>query len=314
MDILAMGEPLLEFNAGTEARGPVGASDAFTVGYGGDTSNFLVAAQRSGARTGYLTRIGDALVGLWRRENVDTRHVVREAGGRTGIYFISRTQAQSRFTYYRADSPATRLTAGDVPEDAVADARLLHLTGITQAISNSACDAAFRAMDVARSSGTLISYDPNHRAALWPAERARAVVLRSLELCDIALPNLAEGRMLTGADEPEDVLDALVRRGPSIVVLKMGEEGALLSHRGETSRIAPYAVDAVDPSGAGDTFNGAFAARLLDGEKPAQAARYAAVAAALTTTRAGAVLPIPSRATIDAVLSGDRGQPPVMES
>ncbi|MFE0417903.1 sugar kinase [Streptomyces tendae] len=319
MDILAMGEPLLEFNARPEARGPVGAAESFTVGYGGDTSNFLVAARRSGARTGYLTRIGDdefggALVDLWQREGVDTRHVAREAGGRTGIYFISRSQGHSRFTYYRADSPATRLTPGDVPEDAVAEARLLHLTGITQAISTSACDAAFHAMGVARGSGTLISYDPNYRAALWPVERARAVMLRSLESCDIALPNLSEGRMLTGADEPEDVLDALVRRGPSIVVLKMGEDGALLSHRGETFRIAPHVVEAVDPSGAGDTFDGTFAARLLDGEKPPQAARHAAVAAALTTTGAGAVLPIPSRAALDAVLSADREQPPVMES
>ena len=122
--------------------------------------------------------------------------------------------------------------------------------------------------------------------------------------------------MLTGADDPEDVLDALVRRGPSTVVLKMGEQGALLAHEGEVTRIAPYAVDAVDPSGAGDTFDGAFTARLLDGEKPGAAARYAAVAAALTTTGAGAVLPIPHRADVDAALSagaaasGDRDQPP----
>ncbi|MEO3765295.1 sugar kinase [Streptomyces sp. B8F3] len=308
-DILAIGEPLLEFNARAEGREPVAPGDDFAVGYGGDSSNFAVAAQRSGARTGYVTRIGDddfgdALLRLWQREGVGTEHVVREAGGRTGIYFISRTPAASRFTYYRADSPASRLAPADVPAEAIARARMLHVTGITQAISPSACDAAFHAMELARGSGTLIGYDPNYRPALWPVERARAVVMRSIELCDVALPNLEEGRLLTGLHEPEEVLDAFVRRGPGIVVLKMGDQGALLAHEGTVTRIPPHPVRAVDPSGAGDTFDGAFAARLLEGAVPLEAARYAAVAAALTTTGPGAVLPIPHRAAVDALLPG----------
>ncbi len=308
-DILAIGEPLLEFNARAEGREPVGPDDGYAVGYGGDSSNFAVAARRSGARTGYVTRIGDddfgdALLRLWRREGVGTEHVVREAGGRTGIYFISRTPAASRFTYYRADSPASRLAPADVPAEAVARARMLHVTGITQAISPSACDAAFHAMELARGSGTLISYDPNYRPALWPVERARAVVMHSVELSDVALPNLEEGRLLTGLHEPGEVLDAFVRRGPGIVVLKMGDQGALLAHEGTVTRIPPHPVRAVDPSGAGDTFDGAFAARLLEGAGPPAAARYAAVAAALTTTGPGAVLPIPHSTAVDALLPG----------
>jgi 2-dehydro-3-deoxygluconokinase len=159
-------------------------------------------------------------------------------------------------------------------------------------------------MELARASGTLISYDPNYRPALWPVERARAVVMRSVEMCDIALPNIEEGRLLTGAHAPEDVLDSFVRRGPSIVVLKMGDQGALLAHDGAVTRVEPHPVTAIDPSGAGDTFDGAFAARLLDGAPPPEAARYAAVAAALTTTGPGAVLPVPTRAAVDAAAGG----------
>ncbi|MGW6456001.1 sugar kinase [Streptomyces sp. NPDC055078] len=317
MEILAVGEPLLEFHTRTATSPRVQEADAFGVGYGGDTSNFAIASQRSGARTGYVTRIGDddfgtALLRLWEREGVGTDHVVREAGGRTGIYFISRSESESRFTYYRAHSPASRLTPADIPADSVRRARLVHLTGITQAISTSACDATFHTMELARESGTLISYDPNLRPALWPAERARAVVMRSVELCDIALPNLEEGRLLTGADSPEDVLDAFVRRGPSIVVLKMGAQGALLAHGGAVTHIAPHPVDAVDATGAGDTFDGVFAARLLDGASAQEAARHAAVAAALTTTGPGAVTPIPHRDVVEAALAG--GQPPVRQS
>ncbi|WP_419992900.1 sugar kinase [Streptomyces boninensis] len=311
MDVIAVGEPLLEFNSVGAADEPVAAGAAFAVGYGGDTSNFAIAAARSGARAGYVTRIGDdefgaAFVRLWEREGVTAEHVVREPGGRTGIYFIARTPSASSFTYYRANSPASRLTPADIPEEAIAGARLLHLSGITQAISTSACDAAFHAMETARRSSTLISYDPNLRPALWPAERARAIVMRSVELCDIALPNLEEGRVLTGLQEPEEVLDAFVRRGPSVVALKLGAQGVLLAHDGAVTRIAPHPVTPVDSTGAGDTFDGAFAARLTGGASPEEAARYAAVAAALTTTGPGAVTPIPHRDVVDAAAGAEK--------
>ncbi|MFJ9250573.1 sugar kinase [Streptomyces sp. NPDC101776] len=299
--ILAVGEPMLEFNA--DANGALDRAESFTVGYGGDTSNFVVAAARSGGLAGYVARIGDdafgtALTRLWEREGVATEHVTREPGGRTGIYFIARSPAGHAFTYYRTGSPASRLTPDDIPEQAVAQARLLHVTGITQAIGPTVCDAAFHAMTVARTHGTLVTYDPNHRPALWSQERARAVILRSLELCDVALPNLDEGRMLTGEQSPEAVLRALCARGPRVVVLKLGEEGALVAEDGEVTRVPPHRVTAVDASGAGDTFDGAFAARLVEGASPVEAARYAAVAAALTTTGHGAVRPIPDRPSV----------------
>lgn len=300
--VLAMGEPLLEFNAAAE--GTLESSTAFHIGFGGDTSNMAIAARRSGASTGYLTRVGDdafgeALAELWRREGIDTTHVVTEPGGATGIYFITRHgDGKHAFTYRRAGSPASRLTPDDVPLPAVAAARLLHISGITQAISPSACDAAFHAMETARAHSTLVSYDPNHRPALWPPARARAIVMRSAELADIVLPNLDEGRLLTGVCEPADVLAEFAARGPAIVALKMGADGVLLGAEGRTTHVPAHRVVPTDATGAGDTFDGAFAARLLDGDSPLEAARYAVIAAALTTTGHGAVGPIP---TADAV-------------
>ncbi len=301
MDIIAIGEPLLEFSAiGHEALDSAGQ---FASGFGGDTSNFLVAAARSGARTGYLTRIGtdpfgDAFVRLWQSEGIDTTHVIRAGGERTGVYFISRDPARSVFTYYRADSAASRLAPADVPEPAVAAARALHVSGITQAISLTACDAAFHAMTVARAADTLVSYDPNYRPQLWPLERARAVVTRSVELCDVAFPNVEEGRLLTGATDPRAVVDWFAARGPSTVVLKMGADGALLWHEGTLTEIKPHPVTPLDSTGAGDAFDGAFMANLVSGATPAEAAHYAAIAGALTTQGHGAVGPVPTRATI----------------
>ncbi|MBF8184334.1 sugar kinase [Nonomuraea sp. K274] len=300
--ILALGEPLLEFNAAAE--GSLDDAAAFHLGFGGDTSNMVIAAGRSGAAAGYLTRVGDdafghALLRLWKSEGVDVRHVTCEPGGATGIYFVTRHgEGRHAFTYRRAGSPASRLSPADVPGQAVAEARILHLSGITQAISASACDAAFHAIDVAGRSGTLVSYDPNYRPALWPLERARAVVLRTAELADVVLPNLEEGRLLTGLEEPREVLAAFARRGPSIVALKMGADGVLLGTGDRVTHVPAHPVTAVDATGAGDTFDGAFAARLLDGDSPVEATGYAVVAAALTTTGPGAVGPIPHRDTV----------------
>lgn len=294
--IVAMGEPLLELNAAPGQS--LSDSPTFAVGFGGDTSNTAIAAARQGAAVSYLTRVGDDAFGdtfldLWRREGVDASHVVREPGGRTGIYFISRDPQHSSFTYYRDQSPASRLSPDDVPVDAVRAAGALHTSGITQAISESACDASFHAMTVAREAGTLVSYDPNHRPALWDDDHARSVVTRSLETCDLALPNLDEGRWLSGEEAAYDVLSWLVARGPRIVVLKLGADGALVAYDGNVAEVPAHRVTSVDSTGAGDTFDGAFLTRLLAGDDPPTAGRYAAVAAALATQGHGAVAPIP---------------------
>ncbi len=309
MDLICLGEPLLEFNAAEPAH--LSQVSAFTVGYGGDTSNTAIAARRSGADAGYVTHIGDdafgtALVELWEREGVATTGVRRMAGGRTGIYFISRDPANSSFTYYREGSPASRMRPEDLPVDLIRQARALYVSGISQAISPSACDAVFHAIHQAREAGALVAYDPNHRPALWGEERARAVIRRSVELADVVLPNLDEGRLFSGESTPTGVVEWFSARGPEIVVLKMGADGALLHHAGQTSHVPPAQVRPVDSTGAGDAFNGAFLAQLVAGADPQSAAEYAAVAAALTTEGPGAVEPIPHRADVLARLATDK--------
>ncbi|MCU0564096.1 MAG: PfkB family carbohydrate kinase, partial [Desulfobacterales bacterium] len=112
-DIVSLGEPMLEFNAPEE--GALSEVPGFSVGWGGDTSNFAVAASRAGGTVGYLTRLGadefgDSFVNLWRQEGIDTTHVARDPQAATGIYFISRKGRQHHFTYYRRGSAASRMT------------------------------------------------------------------------------------------------------------------------------------------------------------------------------------------------------------
>lgn len=296
--IISLGEPLIELSAAEE--GPLATVSSFITGYGGDASNFAVAARRAGGEAAMLTRVGedpfgDAFLDLWRSEGVDTRLVIRSNDGPTGIYFISRENGDHRFTYYRAGSAASLMTPDMLPEDAVGQARLLHVTGVTQGISATSRATSFAAMDMARQAGTLISYDPNYRPALWPMEEAMDVIKESISRADIVFPSMEETEMLFGPASPEEAARKYLDLGAGLVVLKLGTDGALLARGGELTRIPPMRVDAVDCSGAGDTFAGAFVAAYMEDRPPAWCAKFAVAAAGLSTTGIGCVAPIPLR-------------------
>lgn len=304
LDVLAIGEPMLEFSQ----TGDGGTAPQYLQGYGGDTSNFAVAAARQGARVGYVTRVGrdtfgERFMALWQREGIDVAGVQHDPVAATGIYFISHDEAGHHFSYYRAGSAASRMRPDDLPQHAIEAARVLHVSGISQAISTSACDAVFAALTMARDANRLVSYDPNVRLKLWPAARARAIVLETVGLADYCLPSLEDAVALLGDDSPDALADAFLARGARCVALKLGPEGVLVATAEERHRVAGVRVDSVDATGAGDTFDGAFITELLRGARLEDAARYANAAAALSTRGYGAVDPIPARTEVERYLS-----------
>lgn len=305
--ILCMGEPMLEFNhQPADGSGRV----LYLRGFGGDTSNAAIAAARQGVRAGYVTAIGtdwagDAFMRLWTEEGVDTSTVIRDPAAPTGVYFVDHDARGHHFTFYRAGSAASRYDPAMLPEAAIRSARILYASGISQAISASAADAVFRAIEIARGAGVTVAYDTNLRLRLWPVARARAVIHEAIAMSDIALPSREDAEALTGLSDPQAIAERYLRLGPRIVAVKCGRDGALLATAdGAMVRAAAHAVTAVDATGAGDTFCGAFLARIVLGDAPADALRYANAAAALSTTGYGAVAPIPRRAAVEALLSG----------
>ena len=305
LDVLALGEPMAEFNQ-TRPGEPT-----YTQGFGGDTSNFAIAAARQGARAGYLTALGDDVYGrafldLWRAEGVDAGGVTVDPEAPTGLYIVTHDEDGHHFTFYRAGSAASRMTPAHIAPDRVASARLLHLSGISFAISQSACDACYAAVAAAKAAGRLVSFDTNLRLKLWGRDRARAIILDAMSLADICLPSLDDVAALTGITDPDRLVDLALSRGSRIVALKLGREGALVADASGRHRIEPFPVAAVDATGAGDTFGGAFVARVLSGDDLLAAGRYAAVAAALSTTGYGAVAPIPRRERVEEALAAWR--------
>lgn len=295
MDIISIGEPLMELSDTSSAQ-----PGTYLAGFGGDTSNFIISAARQGMETAYITRIGEDAFGnrfmkLWEAEGVDTSAVIRDKEAHTGLYFISYGENGHEFTYMRKGSAASRMTPADIPRELIASAKLLQVSGVSQAISGTACDAVFCAISVAKQNGVKVVYDPNLRLKLWGLERARAVIHETVRLTDIFLPSYSDVTELTGMKNVDDILSLYHGLGVGLIVMKMGDEGAIVSDNGKQTRLPCYSVETTDATGAGDTFDGAFCARYIAGDNPGDAAAYANIAAALSTTGKGAVAPIPRR-------------------
>jgi 2-dehydro-3-deoxygluconokinase len=294
-EILAFGEPLVELSRTKEDP------ERELPGFGGDVSNFCIAAARSGARAGLVGAVGDDAYGrslreLWAKEGVDDRFVRTDAGAPTGSYVVTHEKDGHHFEYRRAGSAASRYARRDLPEAAIAEATVLHVTGVSLAIGDGPREAGLAAMAHARASGVRVSFDTNLRLRLWPLETARPVLLEALALADICLPSRDDVTAILDLQDRDAIVDRLLGLGAKIVALKLGAEGCYLA-AGDALRalVPPHPVTPVDATGAGDCFGGAFVARLVAGETPLAAARYASVAAALSTQDYGAVASIPRR-------------------
>jgi len=302
IDLLTFGEPLMEF-AEVQRDG----ERLYLPGYGGDVSNTAVAAARQGARAAIFTALGPDVFGqdfldLWRREGIDCSSVILRKDGRTGAYFISYGADGHVFSYARAGSAASLTTVEELPLTQIASARILHASGISQAISESCADAVFAAINHAKANGTVVSYDTNLRLKLWPLERARAIIHAASAMSDILLPGLDDARQLTGLERPEEICAFYLGVGCSVVALTMGKNGTMVATKERVEVIAAKPVEAIDATGAGDTFDGAFLAEWLLHRDPFRAAAYANAAAALSTLGKGAVAPMPHRIDVERFL------------
>jgi 2-dehydro-3-deoxygluconokinase len=295
-DLLCLGEPLFELNALPDGK--------FKPGFGGDVSNVAIAAARQGADVGLITRVGNDPFGadlcqLWQRESVSAAQIAVVDGQETGHYFVFHDEGGHHFVYRRRRSAASRLTAADIPETAIAGAKLFYTSGIGLGVSDSLRTATFHAVTVARRANVSVAFDPNLRTALWSLDEARAVIHDLMQQCDIALPGLDDARQLTGLHDPEAIIAFYHDLGAHIVALTLGADGVAVSDGNAIRTLPGTPVDAKDATGAGDCFNGIFLANYLQDGYLVKAAETANRGAALSTTGYGAVDPIPFKSTLE---------------
>ena len=293
LDVFCLGEPLIEFYQIHDEVGKI-----YHTGFGGDTSNTAISIARQGMTAGFLSIVGNDhfgrdLLELWKREKVDCSHVSIHPEANTGIYFITHDDEGHHFTYYRSASAASKIKPSNIPSFELVQFSVLHFSAITQAISESSCETALAAVHQARKVGAKVSYDTNLRLNLWPIESAKDIINSTIPLCDVLLPSLEDVYFLTGLSNPESIIDYFLKLGANLVVLKQGALGVRVSDGRDSLHISGHSVNTIDATGAGDTFNGAFLSEWLRHDDPFAAAEYANAAAALSTTKYGAVNSIP---------------------
>lgn len=305
-DIVSIGECMIELFADE----PLADTPIFHKSYGGDTLNLLVAASRLGSSTGYVTKVGDDpfasfLVNSWQEEGIDISRV-RRVSGFNGLYFISLLPGGEReFTYYRKGSAASTLTPDDLDTAYLAGARLLHVSGITQALSSSCRATVLAAVKIARDNGVMVSFDPNLRLPLWSLSQAQAALHEVLPYVDIVLPSAPEETLqLVGAASPEAAIDYFWRQGVKTVAVKVGRDGCVVGADGNIVSLPAVAPNGVlDTTGAGDAFNGGFLHGIVSGMSPVDAARVGVVVAGLKLAGRGAVTGLPRREQVERILS-----------
>ncbi|WNE99744.1 sugar kinase [Streptomyces luomodiensis] len=264
----------------TPAQGRVTAGSALPVGIGGAESNVAIGLARLGVPATWISRVGDDALGTYviREIRAEGVQVVahRDDTAPTGLMLKElRGGLPRRIRYYRSGSAASHLSAADVDEAAVAAADVLHLTGITPALGPGPLAAVEHAIATARSSGTLVSFDVNYRATLWPRSEAAPVLTRLASLADLLFAGPAEAALLLGTDEPRHepadvetgaaLARKLARLGPGTVVVKLGALGALALRHGETHRAPARPVTVVDAVGAGDAFVAGYLSGVVGG-------------------------------------------------
>lgn len=309
MSVITLGESLGLLVASRIGR--LELVPSMDLGFGGAESNVAIGLARLGVPVTWVGRLGDDALGRLverqlRAEGVEPV-VTRDPDAPTGLMLKERpTAGASAISYYRAGSAGSRIEPADLDLDRIRAARVLHLTGITAAVSESARRALDAAIDAARQAGVLVSFDVNHRSRLWGAEQAVPVYRSLAARADLVFAGEDEAELLTGERGMTAQADAIAAMGPAQVVVKRGEHGAVGFEDGERAEVPAFAVQAVDTVGAGDAFVAGYLAELIAGEPLPERLRTAAACGAVACTAPGDWEAAPDRGAIARLLgAGD---------
>ena len=303
----------------------VGLADVKTFGkfLGGSAANVAVAAARLGRSAAVITRTGEDPFGAYcRRElrgyGVDDRWAGPVAGPPTPVTFCE-LFPPDRFPLYfyrRPTAPDLLIRPGDLDLAAVRAARVFWMTGtgLCQQPSRAATLAALaaRSADGGAPGQVATVFDLDWRPGFWPggAAEARSPYREALAHATVAVGNVAECEVATGARGAHACAQALLAAGVTLAVVKRGPDGVLAAHRdGRTAEVAPHRVRVVNGLGAGDAFGGALCHGLLAGWDPYRTARYANAAGALVASRLACSPAMPFPHEVEALLRGERAGP-----
>ncbi len=280
------------------------------IGTGGAEGNTAIGLARLGAEVVWLGRVGsDALgrrvIGDLRAEGVHVHAVVDDAAP-TGLMLKSAPRGGTTVVdYYRRGSAGSRLQPGDLDLLDIADGDIVHLTGVTLALSETARATAFAAIDRAHAAGARVSFAVNHRNKLWSVVHASAFYERVLALADIVFASDDEAQLLRPGSAPEELARALADGSNAEVIVTLGPDGAVAVIDDDLHRVDAVRIDPVDTVGAGDAFAAGYLAERLVGASPTRRLQTAALAGAYACLHPGDWQGAIRRSELDRPTGGD---------
>lgn len=283
LDVVTFGEAMMLLVA--DRPGPLEDAASFHKRTAGAETNVAIGLSRLGLKVGWASRLGTDMMGRYlikamAGEGIDCSHVALSREHSTGFMLKGSVVDGSDppVEYHRKGSAASRMSVDDLDEAWLLSARHLHATGVFPAISASTLPLARRSMELMRAAGRSVSFDPNLRPTLWGTPESMREAINDLATrADWVLPGLEEGRFLTGESTAEGIARFYLDRGASLVVVKLGSEGAYYSGAGVSGHAAGFPVEkVVDTVGAGDGFAVGVISALLSGRDVEAAARRGA--------------------------------------
>jgi 5-dehydro-2-deoxygluconokinase len=287
---------------------PLAEVESFAKSIGGTATNVAVAAARLGRRSGVVTAVGDDEFGPFVRDKlaafgVDTSFVESNPLYRTPLAFaVLDPPADPQLFFYREPhAPDEEIELTERHLDAARAADILWVAG--SCLAGRATGPTARAMLEARARRRQTVLDLDYRPTMWPSEAAaRAGIGGAVAAATVAVGNRRECEIALGTNDPDDAADALLDRGVELAVVKLGGDGVLVATPSERTRVPVVPVDVVCGLGAGDAFGGALCHRLLAGDDPVDAVRFANAAGALVASRLLCADAMPTAGEVDALL------------
>ena len=311
-DVITMGR--IGVDIYPQSDGPLESVTAFARSLGGTATNVAVAAARLGRRVAVITKVGDDpfgryAVGALAGFGVDTALVSSTPDLPTPVVFAELDPPEEpRIWFYRyPKAPDMMLTVADLDPEAIRAAAIFWATG-TGLSDEPSLAATMEALSLrAPDASTILDLD--WRPVLWPdPERAPERYRAALAHASVVVGNRSEVAVAVGELSPEDAAAALLALGPRLAIVKLGGEGVLVATAEGSEVVAPIRVDVVNGLGAGDAFGGALCHRLLAGDDPAAAVRFANAAGAHVVARLACADAMPTETEVRELLEASHAR------
>lgn len=309
-DVITVGETMVSFIPKEKEK--IRYAHSFCKRVAGAESNVAIGLSKLGKKSGWISKLGNDEFGEFilrelRGEGVDTSRVIRTDRYPTGIMFKETSYLNDTSVfYYRQNSAASTLSVSDLDEEYIKQAKILHLTGVTPALSNSCREVFEYLADFAKKNGILLSFDPNIRLKLWSEKEAVQCLKGVLTQSDIVLINQQEAKILLDIQETEAIIDRLRSFGAQKIAVKLGPQGAVVADQQHIYRCPQIDVPVVDNIGAGDAFNAGFLFGILEGKDTQMCGTIGSMMGSLAVASVGDTEGLPDREQIRKYLNHEK--------